>query len=391
MKKLFFLPLLLAAGFSNAQITLSQSDFASVGDTVFLATDATISGTNVGTAGASAQIWNFTHFNIESMDTLLFVAPGSAVGGADFPSANVALVTGQTSTFFNKTSTSVQILGNGGAAAGFGFSAPFAPPYNILTYPTSVGTSIHAVSGFDVTEYIGLDTTATVPFVGSIHVVLDSVRFKRELTSDITFDAHGNVGLPIGSYPALRSYNVQVNNDTIYALMGVPVNVPALGINLVAGWIVITPSIASAIALISPNLFLGQTTGITTTRSYDWYANSVGYRLASVELDTAAGHAPKRVQYLSDPALMSVIGQELLPSAFVYPNPTAEFLGLSGVGADMQGNIAVLDLNGKTVMNARYVGQTQISVSELATGTYFFRLTDKQGRLVFSDKFQVVK
>jgi len=391
MKKLFFLPLLLAAGFVQGQITLDQSDFASVGDTVFLATDETISGTNVGTAGASAQTWNFANFGIESFDTLLFVTPSSAVGGTDFPTANVALVTGATSTFFNKSAAGVQILGNGGGFGGLGFSAPYNPPYNILSFPATLGATINATSGFDVTEYIGLDTTIDFPpLVSNLQVLLDSIRFKRESVIDVTFDAHGNVTLPIDTYPALRAYNVQTNNDTIFAFMGAPVSIPFL-LTLNAGWNVITAQMAQSISLLAPGLLLGQTTGISTARSYDWYAKDIGYRLVSVELDTAAGHAPKRVQYLSDPSLMSIADDELLPNAYVYPNPANAFLMLKGIDAATQGNITVTDMFGRAVMNVRYNGQNQLSLEGLANGTYFLRFNDDKGKLLFTDRFQVVK
>lgn len=393
MKKLLFLPFLMAAGFAQAQISLTQSDFASVGDTVFLATDISITGTNVGTASASAQTWNFTSFGIDGFDTLLFVNPAAAPGGnAAYPTANVALITGQTATFFNKTAASVQVLGNGGAAGGFGFSAPFNPPYNILNFPTTQGSSITATTGFDVTEYIGIDTTVNFPpFVSNLHVQVDSIRFNRASDIAVTFDAHGTVNLPVGTFQALRAYNEQTNNDTVYAFMGGPVDIAVLNIHLVAGWNVITAEMAANLSLLAPNLFGGQTTGITTSRSYDWYANGVGYRMVSIELDTAAGHAPKRVQYLSDPVFLSITNAELLPAAFVYPNPTAEFVTMSGINSDMKGEITIVDMTGKVVMNTRYAGQNQISVAGLSSGTYFFRFTDVKGKLVFADKFQVVK
>ena len=381
MKKLFFLPLLLAAGYSQAQITLDQADFASVGDTVFLATDLTVTGTNLGSASATAQTWNFASFGIEGFDTLLFVDPASTGLDADFPTANIALVTGQTTTFFNKTSGSVKILGNGGSAQGFGFSAPYNPPYDILTFPTTNTTTINAISGFDVTEFIGIDTT--VPFIGQVKV--DSVRFKRDLESEITFDAFGNVTLPVGTFNSLRAYNEQTTNDSLYINMGAPV--PFLDLD--QGWNTVTPTLLAQINGLAPGLFTGQTIGFTTTRSYDWYAKNIGYRLASVEVNQT-GQAT-RTQYLSNPSLLSIASEELLPTAFIYPNPTTEFVALSGVSKDMQGNISVLDLNGKAVMNTVYNGQNQISVAGLASGTYFFRFTDKQGKLVFADKFQIVK
>lgn len=394
MKKLFFLPFLMAAAYSQAQITLTQSDFAAVGDTVHLGNDITnVGSVNVGTASVNAQTWNFSSLSMDGFNSLLFVDPSNAVGNADYPSANIALLTGQTSTFFNKTASGVEILGNGGAAGGFGFSAPYNPPYTILPFPTTLGTSVNASFGFDVTEFIGIDTIINIPpFVSNLHVQLDSVRFRRDGVVDMDFDAHGTVTLPnLGDFQSLRCYNVQTNTDSVLAFLGGPVSIPFLSINLVAGWNVITQELADNISIIAPGVFGGQATGIHTDRSYDWYSNGVGYRMVSVSLDTTAGFPPKRVDYLSSPEFASVTSSELLPAAFVYPNPTAEILSLSGIDANTQGNIAIFDLGGRVVMNTLYTGQTQISVSDLASGTYFFRLTNKQGQLLFADKFEVVK
>lgn len=390
MKKLFFLPLFLAAGFTQAQITLSQSDFASAGDTVFMAIDATVSTANPGTAGASAQTWDFTSFSLENFDTLLFVSPAMAPGGGDFPTANVALLTGETATFFNKSASSVEVLGNGGGFGGFAFSAAYNPTFDLLTFPTQVGTTISAAYAFDVTEFVGVDTTVSVPLVGNVVIQLDSIRFKRDATVDIEFDAHGTVQLDLGNYPALRSRNVQVNNDTVFAFMGAPVNLGIIGINLVAGWNVITNDIAASISLIAPGIFLGNTTGITTVKSYDWYANNVGYRLVSLELDETT-EAPVRASYLSDPIFLSVGTTELLPNAFVYPNPANSVINLNGVPQNTQGTLQLIDMTGKTVMSSSFNGENQFSVAGLAEGTYFLRLVNTEGKLVFTDKVQVIK
>lgn len=381
MKKLYFLPLLLTAGLSQAQspISLSQADFASAGTTLYQASDLSLPNIAVGSAGASAQIWNFTTLGVESMDSLQFVAPSAAVGNADYPTANIALVTGATSTFFLKSASSVKILGSGGAAAGFGFSAPYNPPYDILTFPATMGTTVSGNSGFDVTEYIGIDTT--VALVGNVKV--DSIRFKREIESDMTFDAFGTIGLPMGSFAALRAFNTQTVNDSIYVHMGNPVPIASL----VQGWNTLTQQQLDLINSFSPGLVTGQTIGVKVTRSYDWYANNQGYRLASIEVNQT--NQPVKAQYLTDPTL-SINDKELLASAYVYPNPASDVLRLGGLEGVEKADLAIVDLNGKTVMNTRYIGQNEISLTGLAAGTYFLRMTDN-GKLLFAEKFQVVK
>ncbi|MCG9910467.1 MAG: T9SS type A sorting domain-containing protein [Flavobacteriales bacterium] len=390
MKKLFLIPAMFTAFAVQAQITLNQSDFAVAGDTVYMATDNSVTGLAVGNASATAQTWNFTSLTIDAFDTLLFVNPAAAPGGADFPNANVALITGSAATFFNNTASGAAVLGNGGGFGGFAFSAPYNPPFNLLTYPTGLGTTINQNYSFDVTEYIGIDTTVNVPLVGNITIQLDSLRLKRLGQVDIDFDAFGTMQLPIGNYPALRCLNTQTNNDTTFAYLLQPVSIPVLGINLVAGWNVITNDIAASISIIAPGIFLGNTTGIVVEKSYDWFANNGDYRIVSVVLDPANNN-PQRAEFKSDPIFLSTPASALLPNVNVYPNPSSEWISLQGVPEGFAGTLHIVDMNGKTVYQTVYNGQSLISVSALANGMYSVRLANTAGQLVYADKIQVVK
>jgi hypothetical protein len=48
-------------------------------------------------------------------------------------------------------------------------------------------------------------------------------------------------------------------------------------------------------------------------------------------------------------------------------------------------------MNGKTVYQTLYNGQSAISVSALAEGMYSIRLVNTAGQPVYADKFQVKK
>lgn len=381
MKKLLFVPLAITAGFAQSQITLDASDFASVGDSMFVVSDIEISTINVGAASTSAQTWDFVSFNIDGHETYHFVSPANAPGGSSFSNANVALLSGTSSTFFNKGTDSVIVYGNGGSAQGFSLSATYVPAYNILKFPVNLGDTISASSSFDETEYFGIDTVAL-----SMTIKLDSIRFTREFTIETEFDAFGTLKLPMGDFETLRSYNKQTNNDSIYLYLGAPISL----LSLTAGWNTLTPQTLNTINGLAPGLLTGQRIGVYEVITYDWYAKAEGFRIASLTMNDA-GTAPSRVDYKSNPLFLSTSSAELLPNAFVFPNPANDFVAISGVEAGITGTLRVVDYTGKTVISTRYNGQNQISVSELAAGNYYISLVNENNQLVFGDKFQVVK
>lgn len=391
MKKIFtacFVSVLISA---NAQITLTPADFGSPGDTVYQATDQTISGINLGTPSAVSQNWDFGFFGIDRFDTLLFVNPADAPGGADFPNATVALLSGNTSLFFNNSPSGLQVLGNGAGAEGFGFSAPFNPPFNLLNYPATYGASSTQSYSFDVTEYIGLDTTVTLPFIGQVTILLDSIRIKRSAQVEINFDAFGNLTLPIGTFSSLRAMNVQTNNDTTYAYMLQPVSIPAFGINLVAGWNIITNDLASAVSLVVPGIFLGNTTGISIEKSYDWFTNGKDYIICSVQLDAVNNDAPLRARYLSDPVFLGQPDTDLLPGALVYPNPACDFLAFSGLPGDFSGLALLTDMSGRVVLKSPVVFGSHLSLRNLSPGLYALSVISDDGKFVIQDKVQKIR
>ena len=392
MKKLFILTCSFSALISQAQITLNQSDFGSPGDVFYQATDETVVELNVGMASATAQNWNFSTLTIDQFDTLNFVTPANAPGGGDFPNASVALLTGpNTALFFNNTSGSVQVLGNGAGAGGFGFSAPFNPPFNLLTYPTTYGANSSQNYSFDITNYIGLDTTADVPIVGTLVIQLDSIRIKREGQVNINFDAFGNLTLPIGTFSSLRALNVQTNNDSTFAYLLQPVSIPLFNINLTAGWNVITNDIAAAISVVAPGIFVGNTTGVTVEKSYDWFTNNKDYLICSIRVDSATAMIPQSARYLSDPIFLSNPEMELIDGGYVYPNPAGHLISFSGLPQGFTGVAVMTDMSGRVMQKTSILANAPISIEDLPSGLYAVSVMSQDGKVVLQDKVQKIK
>ena len=109
---------------------------------------------------------------------------------------------------------------------------------------------------------------------------------------------------------------------------------------------------------------------------YDW----------TVSVD-AVGCASERVPLTVTVTNPSSVGQIAgLSSIDAYPNPTAGALTLDlDLGANVLDlNVAILDLQGRTVQSTNWSGQTsgqrQLDLTSLAPGHYTVRLTDGTGQ-----------
>ena len=68
----------------------------------------------------------------------------------------------------------------------------------------------------------------------------------------------------------------------------------------------------------------------------------------------------------------SLFGTDLV----IYPNPVSTELQISG--SNVNSNISILDISGKTILTQKNVGKT-IDVSSLKEGIYFLQLTNSTG------------
>jgi len=76
----------------------------------------------------------------------------------------------------------------------------------------------------------------------------------------------------------------------------------------------------------------------------------------------------------------------------VFPNPASDVLNINS-DMNLDGHkVVVTDLNGRLVrIRPLTNGANQIELSEVASGTYIYRIADKNGRFIKQDRFNVVK
>ena len=154
MKNILSLLFILSASLSFAQISINSSDFANVGDTIYLATNNSVAAnTSVGSTGTTT--WNFSNIGFGSFDTIDYQNPVSTIYSTLFPNATEAFVNDQDFTYYNNSASSVAIDGESGDLFGDGkiYAINYNPDLLILNFPSTYLDSFVVSTQIDSTEF----------------------------------------------------------------------------------------------------------------------------------------------------------------------------------------------------------------------------------------------
>lgn len=335
MKKTLFLlagGLLLLSNKSNAQITVTSTNFATVGDQVIMSNDTTTT-MSVMASGTSLS-FDFTALNAHSDDTIDFVNPSSTPYAADFPTSNMALDYNDGSYIFtNSTASIIEVTG----AILLGVPIKATNPQTMISFPSNYGD--YNVDTYELKGQVA-GSTVGLPY--------DSVRITVSGTKYSHVDAWGLLNTPNASFSVLRI------NDTVYE------NQFAEG---------------KAFGVWSPLLNQDDTTYSHTYASD--YANSK-FMVVSYDYNPATGQTDGTIEWVK----LGIAGIEENNLNFaIYPNPTNDLLNVSTL--EKIESITITDLTGKVVLSNNL--KNNINVSSLTNGNYFISV--KSNNKIATQKF----
>lgn len=354
-KHVLFLTACVLAGHATSQITITSSDFASVGDQYIYFTD-TSSSIVVGPSGSS-QTWDFTSLTLDLIDTTNAVDPSSTPDGASFPSSNLAVDYMGGTGYLTKTTNSITQDGFAGSFMGFGSGVvKINPPQTVMQFPSTVGTTFNSPASY---------RTPAIPLgfslpCGLTTVIIDSARIHHTSDLNVTFNASGTLNLPTGSYNSIRSLNTDKTIDSIF----IYADSPCLLFGLQQGW-----QLAPAL-LVQQAGFAGNPI-VDTIYTYNWYANMEKNAVCTVTLNDAGN--PGTVEFNAN----SPFGFEDLvyKGIKVYPNPAVESINIDVVSTEGF-NYQITDMQGKVVLAAPLNGSKSVMLTELTPGAYILKLTE---------------
>lgn len=351
MKKRILFSSVFLFGFTAiyAQITINQSDIASVGTSIIQATDTLpVSAINPGSAGAN-QTWDFSQLHTNTTQTINFIAPSTTSFASSFSMANLAGDLGTAGKYYlNVSPSSVQIWGVSGDITGNG--SQYALVYNnsetAITYPSTMGTTFSDVSSYDRRFYYGV----TVNFM-----TIDSIRTKHINTVTSTVDAWGNITTPDGTFPGIRQNIMKHSIDSLWA-------------KSLFGWSLVSNSTSD-------------------NQSYAFSVKNVGNTLVNITCKPNVTAIKKIDWTRATPSAINAM--ELNNEIKVYPTIVKEYLFI-----DQQSyapfKVIIYDAVGREVFNSGFMNTNHLSipVADIHYGIYFVKIFNET-QLLKSDKIVI--
>jgi hypothetical protein len=361
MKKslLFFSSILVGAMGMNAQITITTADVSAPFKMIQQAHDS-VPTVTPGSGGPS-QTWNLSTLNTSALDTLEFLPPSFAPHATQFPTSNLAIhfYGNNAWGYLINSSGSLTILGQS-AIMDFGggpsdIVQKNTPAEILANFPSTYMTNFANNFTSDGTFYAGI---AAGPFT------IDSLRRKSVITKTNNVDGWGSVTTPLGTFAALRFFEVKYNTDTTWVCS-----------NALGGWQTSGP--------------LGPQVSSDSTKTYSWWANGIGFPLVQMNLDSTM--AVKTVDWLKATPTTGVNEYTSDKSIMVYPNPAQSEIHF-GTDASKVTSIQIFDIAGRMIDAVEVSSDiSTYSTSKLANGAYTYSVIGRNNNTLDRGKFTIAK
>lgn len=422
MKSLvMFMFVMVMASLTHAQITLSQADVPGPGDAVVAATDTLVADLNIG-AGGPNQSWNFLNLEAHEVTTTHYLSPGLAPLSDQFPEATACAEAEGAYNFLEVSESAYVAHGIAVDLTGNKNYAPIriTPPQTLMVFPATYGTTFSSNFNIDIT----IDGSA---------IGVDSLRIKQNASQVSTIDSYGVVVMPNGLFDALRNQVTTVSQDSIWALyfgewilVDAQVNEFAsyqwlaaeskgilLSIDLgpdgmpfsATFFVSYTPAVQAPEAAFTFEpagngefLFTDASTNNPTDWQWDFgdnttsteqnpshvYSTSDMYEVCLTAFN--AGGSSTVCQTISV-VVVSVGEPGDGMAAKVFPNPVQDVLRFQ-VNLPLHGGeyATLFDAFGQMIVRTPLLSSTDMPVSTLPNGTYFYQLTNQEGQVMQTGK-----
>lgn len=364
------LALATAAFCSHAQITVTNSVFPAIGDTLHYAygnqPDAIFV---VLTPPGGPQTWDLSALQADSTWNAIYQDPSTGAGSAAFPNATLRLAPaagapGQ-EDYLEVTTTDVQNMGSYGADPlhlGSSWSVHALPPLPERWAPVNF-FDIRAESSGSITTFMPSEMPPGT--VDALGISVDSMRFRVWINMTSVVDAFGDMIIPGGVHAVLRE------RWTTYLERRLDLHSTLLG------WIDVTTDAIQ-------DWGMGEPLGVDTLITYHFINDVSKETIAVCELNNAQ-NAVLRVRYKVADFSTAMEGAALPTAVVVSPNPASASIRLQAPWAEAGAiNLRVHDATGREVLRsaAWWAGPgtaLEQDVNSLPSGSYTGSLTNADG------------
>lgn len=342
---------------AQAQITLTNANFAQPGDTIFYGVDTTTkTNSNLATSSGANKVWDFSGIGRQSVSESVFISPANSPVPAP---ANITHVLVEDQSlediiFMNVTNNGVQtILPN---PVPFGNGDAFLS-LNSISFPLSYQTRTK-----DTVEssFVLPASLLQVP-------LFDSVRITLIIKLDVLCDGWGTLKTPTGEYNSLR---LKQSSVTDFKFEG--------GTFLFGrmNWVSIPVGDL-------PFEFPSNQLDV----SYIWLSENSKYFLAEATMLTDTPNTQVAFRYQVPRPTSTGIYNHTAKSIQInaFPNPANDVLNIeAGLLANQTYSIVITDITGKTINSFKIEGNNQtkftLPTDNLNSGLYFLNIFGSEGQ-----------
>lgn len=367
MKSILFVVLMLLFVHTETigQITVNENNLVGVFEIVKRSHDDMPSASvTIGNAGAS-QTWDYSSILVESAaDTMVFTDPSLLPGAAMYPTANLALVDEQDSSymFLDKNSNGLFVLGQ--SFYDQGQLIIFEYPTTIITLPATMGTAYTNTANIDLYSFpLGVDPDGPA----GPHGTVDSVKVVRTIEEISAVDAWGQLTTPLGTFATIRQNMTNVNTDSTWQFVN-------------GSWEILSPEM---------EIITGQSAVLTITNySVLWWSDDPAARFPVLEMSHDNAGTVMSAAWLKETPT-AALNTDVLNEIRVYPNPASEKLTIDAAIAEAR-SYAICNVLGSVISKGDIVNNTAvIELSSFNQGVYFVCLYDNNEELLYQEKFIV--
>lgn len=354
-----------------SQITVTNSVFPEVGDTLYYAVDNAPSGIVMTPPGGDQQ-WDFSGLNRTLTMEEVYRDAREGMAFSSFPAATLVYQgeLGGPETYLRVTPQDVAILGLSGAGpATFGldldviFRPPFVQQKAPLNFFDISSTNSNILLGFPAD---------LLPVGGQLPITADSFRIRVSINRLDVIDAWGSLTIPGGRYDVLRQ------KGTTYTETRLDAKIPPLG------WLDITDLAVQLLNL--PGL------GVDTTVNFQ-FINDVSKEPIAICATDSSQLNVVSVQFKNTDRTTSVQpGYPEKLNMVVFPNPAEEVLNIQGemfsegVLSIVISSVSGQDLLQQDIFGAPGLKEVSMDISGLENGLFVCRILRK-GEVIASGTF----
>lgn len=383
---------LLAA---QAQITVTSSVFASVGDDLKTRSATNMGGAVVGAAGAN-MTWDYSMIVGGPLEVSTIQAASAGAAAALFPDADIILPQGivDGENYIKVSANKAEAIGLSGDPLGLGFNLPirFSDPKSVLetpiTYPGSYTDYCSFTVAIDVDDYPTLRNLVDSLVPPSTGATIDSIRIVYNDTTINDIDSWGSLKIPAYGL-ANDTYNVlrvkQTTNSSIR------VDVKGRFFNIPFDW-----TDPSQPPLSTPLPFAGPQTTVLYQFLNDVEKEPILILNANDPADATRITSAVFKSELSSNTSFAAPAPVVEPTVKAFPNPVITDLNLELDNFKAgRYEVRVYNIIGREVLREQHQvsGNTRLSVNvtSLRQGTYLYSIVDSDGQVIKTRRIMVAR